>query len=148
MSETSPHEPQRAARTGAPGAQAWRGEGTVLLADDHDAVRRTGRALLENLGFQVVLATDGAQAVELFRARQASGEPFAAVLLDLSMPTIEGPEAARRILEVASDARVLIMSGHAGADVEQQLKGVRVSAILPKPFHPDALRDALRRALG
>lgn len=134
-------------RQDSPGARPA-DEGPVLFADDHDAVRRTGRALLESLGFRVVLASDGLQAVELFRERQRSGEPLAAVILDLCMPTIDGPEAARRILEAAPDARVVVMSGYPRWEVEQRLEGVRVSGVLPKPFRPEELREALRRALG
>ena len=65
----------------------WRGNGTILVVDDEEHVRAVSKKMLERGGFTVITASDGREAVELFRAR---ADEFVLVLLDLMMPHLAG----------------------------------------------------------
>src|SRR5262249_19902094 len=91
----------------APAPAAWRGAGTVLVADDEETVRVIAARMLEAMGFRVVLACDGRECVQKFRA-DPSG--FRLVLLDLTMPHLDGEEAFRELRQIRPDVRVLLMS--------------------------------------
>jgi PAS domain S-box-containing protein len=116
-----------------------RGWETVLLVDDEDAVRGVVREALKLSGYEVLEARGGAQAVELAAAHQAA---IHLVLSDVVMPGLDGPETARRVLELHPEARVLFMSGHPRADGDAS-----PAALLQKPVSPDALARRVREVL-
>ncbi|NMG20386.1 hypothetical protein DP116_13310 [Brasilonema bromeliae SPC951] len=94
--------------TPAPAAAAgWRATGTVLVADDEPVVRQVAAGMLERLGFRVVLAADGREAVAAVRAGGVD-----LVLLDLLMPVMDGREALRDIRAAAPGLPVLLSSGY------------------------------------
>ncbi|MGZ9196963.1 MAG: PAS domain S-box protein, partial [Candidatus Deferrimicrobiaceae bacterium] len=74
--------------------EGWKGTGTVLLADDEEMVRQVGVGMLESLGFRVLTATDGQEAVEVFRTHM---DEIRCVVLDLTMPRMDGEETFREI---------------------------------------------------
>ena len=77
------------ARTAAAAVPAWQGTGTVLVVDDEDTMRRTLARMMPLVGLDPVLAVDGLEAVEIFRA---APDRFALVLLDLTMPHLDGEQ--------------------------------------------------------
>jgi two-component system, cell cycle sensor histidine kinase and response regulator CckA len=78
------------------------GKGKVLLMDDEDMVRQTLDKMLSHLGYQVVLAGDGEEAIELFTLARESGQPFDAVILDLTVPGgMGGQEAMEELRQIA-----------------------------------------------
>ncbi|PAW66017.1 MAG: hypothetical protein B9S34_09195 [Opitutia bacterium Tous-C1TDCM] len=113
-----------------------RAEGAVLVADDEPIVLQTTAAVLRHQGFRTVLAADGNEAVARFR--EAGGD-FSAVLLDLTMPGIDGAEAARAIRAIDPAARILVMSGFSEQDVFARLRGLGNVTVLRKPFSRDTL---------
>jgi two-component system response regulator MprA len=123
----------------------WYGA-TVLLVDDEPSVRQVVRRTLEEEGFHVEEAPDGASALKLVQAR---AEPFDLVLTDLSMPHIDGRQVAETLRRYRPSAAVLCMSADPDAVpyIESSEAPVRV---LLKPFTPDdlyhAVRDAITRA--
>ncbi|HNV72692.1 MAG TPA: ATP-binding protein, partial [Candidatus Ozemobacteraceae bacterium] len=74
--------------------QNWMGKGIVLLVDDEEMVLRTGRRMLERLGFQVITARDGREALQIFNERHAD---IVCTVMDLTMPHLNGEEAFREI---------------------------------------------------
>jgi len=126
-----------------PSPSAWRGHGTILLVDDEERVRGFADRVLTDAGFQVVLANDGEQGCAAFSSR--AGE-FAAVVLDWTMPHMNGAEAARRIRE-SSRVPILFMSGFSELDVAAKAADIEGVAFLPKPFQPSDLIDSIRRLL-
>ena len=87
---------------------AWKGAGTILLVDDEESVRIMGTRMLERVGFEVLAASDGREALEIYRARP---DDIALVLLDLTMPDLDGEETFRELrriclLYTSFDARV------------------------------------------
>lgn len=111
----------------------------ILLVDDHDGVRATTAALLEDLGHSVTHVTEGAHALELFR-----GDPTAFDLLitDYAMPRMSGAELVRQVRAERADFPALVITGYAEADMGAA-EAINVR-ILDKPFTPDQLKAALR----
>jgi two-component system, cell cycle sensor histidine kinase and response regulator CckA len=120
-----------------------RGEGVVLLVDDEKTVRLSTRLLLEDFGFEVIVACDGVEAVELFR-REAGR--IGAVLLDLTMPRMDGVETLRELRRIAPEVPVVLTSGYGTAPIEPLQGGpeaVFPDAVLAKPYPADRLVGTL-----
>jgi PAS domain S-box-containing protein len=129
----------------APGSAQWRGEGTVLIIDDEEAVRVSTARMLEFSGYRTLLAEDGFDGVEKFRS---SPDPIALVLLDLTMPHMDGSEAFREITALQPNARVLLMSGYNEHDAIARFTGEGLAGFIQKPFTLHTLREHLREALA
>jgi len=125
-------------------AQAWRGEGTVLVVDDEPLVRKVATSMLGELGFDVVEATTGEMALALVDEQPC---PFTCVLMDLTMPGLSGAETLERMLATHADLPVVLSSGHDEAATMRHLASVRPRAFLSKPYTTAQLGEALRRAL-
>ena len=119
--------------------------GRVLLVDDEESVRQTVQRMLENLGYEVLTAADGQDAVE--QVRQA-GPRLTAVLLDLTMPRMDGAEAFHAMHLLQPGLRVLLMSGFAEPQALARFAGLGLTGFLQKPFKPDTLRDKLTAVLS
>jgi PAS domain S-box-containing protein len=119
----------------------WQGHGTVLVVDDEPAVRSTVTRMLHLLGFDVRLAVDGCEGVEIFRS---SPHYFALVLLDLTMPRLGGESVLQIIREELPELPVVVMSGYSEAEVTARLGAGAPTAFIQKPFDLPRLRDTLR----
>ncbi|MBB5711050.1 response regulator [Sphingomonas xinjiangensis] len=109
----------------------------ILLVDDHDAVRTTTAALLEDLGHRVTHTADAVSAVEL--ARQ-DPQAFDVLITDYAMPRTSGTELVRQIRNVCPEIPALIVTGYADVD---SLNACDAVGILEKPFSPEQLQAAL-----
>jgi len=123
--------------------ESARGEGLVLVVDDEVAIRSLLQNTLEDLGYTVLTAEHGAQAVELF---DRSSDDIVLVLLDLVMPVMDGQEAAKALKTRNPDIPILITSGISDDDALRNFAGVRVAGFVPKPFAPDQLAQAVALA--
>jgi two-component system cell cycle sensor histidine kinase/response regulator CckA len=119
--------------------------GTILVADDEPIVLETAAALLRHSGFETVCAADGNEAVQRFR--ESSGA-FLAVLLDLTMPGLDGAEALRVIRGIDPLMPALVMSGFSEQDVFARLRGLGQVAIVRKPFTRELLLERLAEVVG
>jgi PAS domain S-box-containing protein len=124
----------------------WRGSGTLLIVEDEEGVRAVAERMLEGLGFHALTAEDGREAIKVVAAQ---GRPLAAVLLDLSMPHMGGPETLRRLRALQPGLPVVLMSGYTEQEVASHfLEGSPGPvAFLQKPFLPGDLVAVLRRVL-
>jgi PAS domain S-box-containing protein len=113
------------------GKAHWRGEGTILLVDDEEIVRTVSGKLLQRLGLSVLTAADGQQAVDLYRKRHPEID---VVLLDLTIPHINGEEAYRELRKINPDVRVILASGYSEIDVASRFAGKRLAGCLQKPY--------------
>jgi PAS domain S-box-containing protein len=120
-----------------------RGEGLVLVVDDEVAIRSLVQYTLEDLGYTVISAENGAQALELF---DRSANEIGLVLLDIVMPVLDGPDTAVAIHSRRPDLPLLVMSGIADDDALRRFGPVRIAGFVPKPFAPDQLAQALAMA--
>jgi len=123
----------------------WKGAGTILLVDDEESVRVMGTRMLERIGFEVLTAVDGREALDIYRARQ---EEIALVLLDLTMPDLDGEEAFRELRRIDPQVCVVMSSGYTESEIAPRFAGKRLSGFLQKPYTLDALTQCLRAALG
>ncbi len=124
---------------------AFRGNGEmVLVVDDEAAVRDVASAVLTALNFQVVTATDGAEA--LSKVAQNRGE-LRAVITDVHMPHMDGFTLIRVMKRLAPEAGIIITSGHLEEREANEIKALGVSALLDKPFTQGQLVAALKTTL-
>ncbi len=117
---------------------------TVLAVDDEAPVRRTVTRALEMLGCKVVAAEDGVVALQ--RVRQY-GRPFDLVLLDLTMPQMDGVETLRELRRLRPDLPVILMSGFAQTQAMARFGEHRLAGFLQKPFKLDDLSRLVGRVL-
>lgn len=122
----------------------WRGRGTVLLVDDEETIRAVSSKLLRRLGLKVLTAEDGRQAVDLYRERRADID---LVLLDLTMPRMNGEEAYLELRQIAADVRVIMASGYCENDIAARFAGKGLVGCLQKPYTLTKLRLLLSTLL-
>ena len=122
-----------------------RNSGTVLLMDDEDTVRRVAEKIMIGSGYDVVAARDGEEGVAIFRGAPTR---FDVVLLDLTMPRMDGEAVFRVLKEIRPGVPVLIMSGFSVQDTASRFVGRGVTGFLPKPFSAEMLLTKLREALA
>jgi two-component system cell cycle sensor histidine kinase/response regulator CckA len=122
----------------------WRGDGTVLLVDDEESVRKAGRRMLEQAGFSVLMAEDGRAAVELFRDE---AEHIRLVVLDLTMPELDGAACFRALRQIKPDVKVLLTSGYNEQEAVNAFAGRGLGGFLQKPFTIEELVGKLREIL-
>jgi CheY-like chemotaxis protein len=121
---------------------AWQGEGTILVADDESCVREVAVQMLRSLGFGVIEAADGEEALTRVRA----SKEIRLVLLDLTMPRLDGAETFRRLHLLRPDLPVILMSGYSELEATSQLAGKGLAGFLPKPFSLKDLAGRVRAA--
>jgi CheY-like chemotaxis protein len=116
----------------------------VLVVEDEDAVRRYATGLLAELGFTVVSAADGTQALEVVRAR---GAELVLILLDLTLPGLGGEAVLDEIERVGTKVPVVMCSGSDPHTVRRLFAGHRVAGYLAKPYGLEQMRTTLHAAL-
>jgi CheY-like chemotaxis protein len=122
----------------------WQGCGEVLVVDDEETVRTTTARMLELFGFTTTLAADGVAALEAFHPRPAD---FAFVLLDLTMPRLDGVETFDELRRVRPDIHILAMSGFNEQEVLARFNGRDLAGFIQKPFQAAELREKIRSIL-
>ncbi|MCU0723207.1 MAG: PAS domain S-box protein, partial [Planctomycetes bacterium] len=136
---------ERAARRAhTPPAQAVRGSGTVLLVDDEETILGVVKPLLERMGYRVLAARSGAEALEVQGGRR---DGIDLVLLDLVMPGLNGRETAKRLRAVDPSVRILVATGYGADEAALNLADVPVSGVIVKPYDAGRLSEAIRKAL-
>lgn len=117
---------------------------TILLVDDDDQVRELGKRILNRAGHNVVTATNGLEAVEVYKKKQNN---IALVILDLIMPRMGGKECLGELLKINPQARVVISTG---ASADEELKDAvkpYVNSFVNKPYAIGELLQAVRVAM-
>jgi nitrogen-specific signal transduction histidine kinase/CheY-like chemotaxis protein len=138
--ETMPTLPE----AGVPASQP-EGGGTILLVDDDESLLQSTGALIEMMGFAVLTARDGVEAVEVFRQRQGD---IRCVITDLTMPRMDGWETLTALRQLEPTLPVILASGYDKAEVMSRAQADRPQAFLGKPFGLQQLRDTVGLALA
>ena len=112
---------------------------SVLIIDDEPTVRSVASQMLERNGFNVFLAADGREGLDIFAA---SPDQIDAVLLDLTMPGQNGESVLRELRAIRDDIRVVLMSGYDESETER-IQDERPTTFLSKPFQVSELLQAL-----
>ncbi|MCP4744686.1 MAG: response regulator [Desulfobacteraceae bacterium] len=121
-----------------------KGTETILLVDDEKMIIQVGQAMLKKMGYQVLTANSGEQAVELILN---SANEIDLVILDLVMPGIDGGETFNRIKEIAPDIPVLLSSGYAITGKGQEIMQHGCNGFIQKPFSIEEISQKVREIL-
>ncbi|MCH8891212.1 MAG: response regulator, partial [Myxococcales bacterium] len=125
----------------APGAPAG---GRILLVDDEEAVLKVAKLMLEAGGFTVLTASNGRDAIEAFRR---TAEDIVCVILDLTMPELDGQETLERLRRVRRDVRVILSSGFTEEAIAPRFAGDGPAGFLKKPYDSAQLMDKVAEVL-
>ncbi len=123
----------------------WRVEGTALLVDDDDTARAVGASLLSAVGLRVLEASSGMGALAHFRERVAEID---VVILDLTMPHMDGVETFRELRRIEQDVPVILTSGYNEQDSINRLAGEGLAGFLKKPYDSAQLSRLVRRVMS
>jgi PAS domain S-box-containing protein len=115
---------------------------TILVVDDEEGVRDLIRAVLQRQGYRVISASDGRQAIERYRKH---AREIDAVLLDLTMPELDGEATLAELQAIAPAVRVVLMSGYSESKVAGRFASKGTAAFLQKPFRHKELLEILHR---
>lgn len=145
LSEASRNRPARTG-SGRVVAQApATGHGHLLLAEDNETNRRTAVLMLRKMGYEVHIATNGQEVLQLIAQRR-----YDAILMDCQMPILDGYAAASQIRTLDHDARhttIIAMTAHASASDRRRCLDAGMNDYLPKPVRFEDLRDMLDKWL-
>ena len=118
--------------------------GTVLLIEDEEQVRQMAKMMLTRLGYTVLEAKDGIEALEIFRQHQ---DNICCILSDLTMPRMNGWDTLTALRKLSPDIPVILSSGHDESHVMAGEHPERPNAFLGKPYQLKGLRDTINRVL-
>ena len=137
-----PAEPLRVA-TETP--DTWAASGTVLVIDDEPDICEVAAMSLESVGLDTLTAGDGEQGVETFRRHAPE---IVCVLLDLTMPRLDGLETHRMLRELSADVPVILCSGYPERETIERFAELGLTDFLQKPYRPRELIACIRQALA
>ena len=115
----------------------------ILLVEDQENLRQAGRGMLMSLGYRVLTAANGQEALELLRGLQVD-----LVVTDVVMPEMGGKALARELAQRAPDLPVLAVTGYTLKEEARNLRNIGFFDVLQKPFDAPSLAHAVRDALG
>jgi two-component system, cell cycle sensor histidine kinase and response regulator CckA len=133
-------EPPAASRT-----DRLRGVGVILVVDDEQVVRDMAKKALERRGYTVLLADSGLAAIDVLKRHPGT---IALIVLDLSMPHMNGEEALPELRKIRPEVRIVISSGYSEAETMTLFRGQRVSGFIQKPYTSSGLAEKIRDCLA
>ncbi len=122
----------------------WQGSGTVLLVEDEEDVSSVTKMMLERLGFSVLNAKDGREGIELFRHH---ADEIRAVVMDMTMPNMNGEEAFQEIKNIRRDVKVILTSGY-NEEITSRAHSEGIAGFLQKPYGFQDLMGKIREVVG
>ncbi|PXA03740.1 hypothetical protein DDZ13_10620 [Coraliomargarita sinensis] len=124
------------------------GGGRILVMDDMEAMMMVAGEILKALGYEVEFTTNGEEAIEAYKKAKESGNPFDAVVFDLTVPGgMGGEEASNILIEYDPDLIAIASSGYTTSNVMSDYKNSAFKAVVPKPYRIKEMSDALNRVL-
>ena len=118
--------------------------GTILVVDDEEGVRTFAQRALQRQGFKVLVAKDGREGVDVYRLFQ---DEIVLVLLDMTMPNLNGEDAFREMRTIREDVRVILSSGYNEQEATNRFIGKRLAGFIQKPYRPTDLFELIDRIL-
>ena len=119
----------------------WQGSGTILLVEDEEEIRLLAKTILTNLGFTIVEASNGKEALELYQQNAAD---ISLVLLDIGMPVMDGYELFRELKKLNPALPIIISSGFGDTVVTARIPRDEIAGLVGKPYSFDQLREVLK----
>jgi PAS domain S-box-containing protein len=118
--------------------------GTILVIDDEPLMREIARVILEECGYSVLLAENGQEGVNLF---SANADTIGAVLLDMTMPVMDGKQALRLIREIRPSVPVILSTGYSEMNARDQVGPGAAEEFIQKPYTATQLREKIKTSL-
>ena len=124
------------------------GKGKILVMDDNAVIQALLAEVLWKCGYTCDVASDGVEAIALFRQAQESGHKFVAVILDLTIPGgMGGKEIIKKMRELDPNVKAIVSSGYANDPVMEDFRGFGFDGIVTKPFDLEQLSEVLHQIL-
>jgi CheY-like chemotaxis protein len=124
------------------------GRGKILLMDDQESLRNMVGEMLVYLGYEVVLAREGDEAIELYRKAKESGRDFDAVILDLTVPGgTGGKEAVQKLREIDPGVKAVVSSGYSYDPIMSEYKKYGFIGVVAKPYEVGELSKVLYKVI-
>lgn len=121
------------------------GHGMILLVDDEEFNRSLGKEILESLGYKVLLATNGQEAITIFEKKHTE---ISIVILDMIMPIMNGSKAFIKMKEIDENCKVIITSGHIKDENMNDLIDQRLAGFIKKPYTRSEISTLLSSILN
>jgi CheY-like chemotaxis protein len=129
-------------------AERASGDASILVMDDEEMIRSLAAEMLNKLGYRVTVCAEGSEAVSLYNGARAAGHPFSAVIMDLTVPGgMGGREAARQILDMDPEARLIVSSGYSNDPVLADYRRHGFCDSIAKPYQVAELARILGRSI-
>jgi len=125
-------------------SESWRGSGTILLAEDEEQVILIAKTMLEELGFTVIEAYNGKEALELYEKKAAE---ITLVMTDIGMPVMDGYALFSELKTLNPKLPIIISSGYGDEVVTSRINIDGVAGLVSKPYRFDQLRDVMKRVV-
>ena len=125
--------------------EAFKGSETLLLIDDEDIIIDIGVQILERLGYRVLMARSGKEAIEIYRANKSK---INMVILDMIMPDMGGGETYDRLKKINPEIQVLLSSGYSINGQASEIMNRGCNGFIQKPFNVEQLSRKIREILG
>lgn len=122
-----------------------RGRERLIFIDDEETLVRMGREMLEELGYEVVVTTSSAEALEIFRAHP---DRYDLVLTDMTMPGLTGKELAVELLAIRPELPIILCTGYSEIISEEEAKSMGIREFAMKPLNLRTIAELIRKALG
>lgn len=125
------------------------GKGRVLIMDDEDGIRNSVGKILAHFGYEVGFAGDGAEALNQYKKAKEAGNPFDAVIMDLTIPGgMGGREAIRRLKEIDPGVKAIVSSGYSSDPIMAKFKKYGFKGVIAKPYKIEELNQVLQRVIN
>ncbi len=121
------------------------GQGAILVVDDEAHIREVACMMLEEVGFDTIPACNGEEAVALYRQRLAEVD---AVLLDMTMPKMDGKACFAALLNINPEVKVILSSGYSAEEINEQFADHPPASFIQKPYTPESLQQRIKQILS
>jgi len=125
------------------------GSGRILFMDDEKMIRNFAVRMLSRIGYVTQVSKDGAEAIELYKTAKESGEPFDAVILDLTNQFgMGGKETIRKLIEIDPDVKGIVSTGYSNDPIVTDFRESGFRGVLTKPYSIDKLGKTLHEIIS
>ena len=144
-----PASARELAVAGADATEPLRGKGRILVMDDEEIVRSVAEQMLRHMGFEVVQARDGTEAVKLYKRALDEHGRFDAVIMDLTVPgAVGGKQAVKRLLKIDPQTKAIVSSGYSTDPVMSRFRDYGFVGVVSKPYDSVELFRVLTEVLS